>query len=147
MPPRDKQKGIIMSDVNLSISKEVVEPIVREKIQAAVVTALDGDPNNIIEAVVRAALDEKVDSDGRKSNYRNDHTYVEYLCHKAIREAAEVAVKSWMGDNAHLIREAVERDLSKRKGAIARSFVTGLADAIKQSWCFSVNVTLDTPSS
>lgn len=134
-----------MSDVNLSISKEIVEPIIREKIQAAIFSELNGDPRRLIDGIVMAALDQRVDRDGRKTEYRHGPTYVEHLCSEAIRDAAKAAVRSWVEENTPLIREAVEREMGKKKGAMSRAFVTGLAKAMKQSWSFSVDVKLDTP--
>jgi len=134
-----------MSDVNLSISTELVEPIIRAKMQAAIAAALGDDPTSLIDAIVSEAMGRKVNSEGEVSQYSssNTYSYVEVLCNRAIRAAADDAIQAWIKDNHTKLREGIERQLNRQSGKMTRAFVDGLLDSIKASWRFKVDVNVD----
>ncbi len=130
-----------MSDVNLSISEEVVQPIIEAKVNAAVCEALGGT-QEIVSSVITRVLNQKVDhTDGKPSRgYSSDITYVEWLCTKAIRDAATEAVKRYINSaNDKLVAE-VEKALQKKSKGFAVNLVKSLIDATESSWRMKVDV-------
>lgn len=131
-----------MSDVNLSISQEIVKPIIDAKISAAIVAAL-GDESKMIETVVGTVLGMKVNSEGKRDNYEhhNKTTLVEHLCLKEIKAATESAIKEYFVSHGDLIKKAMKKYLDKNTGAIAQEFVKGLiADASAKYHSYTVEI-------
>ena len=128
-----------MSDVNLSISQEVVQPIIEAKIHAAVCEALSGS-QQIVSDVVTRVLNTTVNSDGKPSTYRSDIPYIQWLCTKAIRNAATEAVRRYVDSaNERLVVE-IEKAMQKRSKAFAVNLVQSLIESTKSSWRLKVDV-------
>lgn len=125
--------------INLGISPDVVEPILRKQIQAAVVANI-GDPTEIINKVVEDALQAKVNENGKISRYHSDNTYdyLDLVVRNSIKKAANEAVEEWLAENTELLKKAVIRELNKpdRQNSIAKAFANAAEDAFKCSWCF-----------
>ena len=131
-----------MADVlNVEISKNLVEPIVQAKIQAAVVSALES-PQLLIEELVRKCLNMKVDRDGKVQDYasHNKHSWIDILCRQSIQKAVEEAMKEWVAENQKLLKDQVKRQISTSPAKFAKMFCDGLADSLNCSWKFSVHV-------
>ncbi len=116
-----------MSDVNLSISTEVVKPIIEAKIQAAIVAAL-GDNKSMVESVVGMVLQMKVDKDCKRStyDYENKYSFIEALCMKEIAEATRTAIKEYFQNHSELVKNAMKKYLSRNTDTIAESFIKQL---------------------
>lgn len=132
-----------MSDVNLSISKEVVEPIVRAKIESAVVEALGANPMQLIEGIVRTALNQRVDSDGKPTNYSANPTYVNWLATKMLRDATVAAVGRWVDANQPSLEKALVAQLNKNTSMIAASLAAGFSAGVKDKYGWKINVSVD----
>jgi len=134
------------NDVSLNLSGEVVEPIVREKINAAVINAL-GDSDRLIRAAVQFALDMKVDSSGKPSNYSHSKTFIAWFCEKALRETATAALQEFVDEQRPAITAEIKRQLSLSRNKVARAFVNGLADSLDSKYKLSVDVMFKSPTS
>lgn len=136
-----------MSDINLSINKEVVEPIIRSKIQAAIIETLSTDSETIVEKIVEQALEMKVDDDGKVNSYSsyNKTPIIEWLCRDAIRKASIEALKQYLLDNRQTIKEAFIRKLSQRghAGKLAEKIISSLSKGIESTWNWDMKVTFD----
>jgi hypothetical protein len=114
-------------DVSINVSQELIKPIIDAKIQAAIVAELQKD-QNLIPKMIQAALNLKVDSEGRRRNdsYYDKYPYIEVLCNQAIQEAARHAMKDYLAENKEALKEAVKKQLEKQKDTLAAAFVDGL---------------------
>ena len=130
-----------MSDLNLSISKELIEPIIREKIHAAVIEAFGGS-TIMLDKVIDAALNIKVDNKGNSSGYSSDIPFIQWFCREAIMDCAKQALKEFVDEQKPAITEAVKRQLTKSRNAVARSFVDGLAASINNQYLLTVKISL-----
>ena len=90
-----------MSYVQLTISKEVVTPIVEAKVKEAVLAAMGG-ADEIVKNVLNGILTQKVGSDGRVSSYSTDNKYswLDIVLTKQIKESAEQAIRECLAENA-----------------------------------------------
>jgi len=133
------------SMVALSIDPKAVTPIIEKKIQSAIIAAL-GDGDEIIGKMVTLALNKKVDSRGEvnSSSYYNTYDFMELLAEKAIRKAAEEALRDWLKENAEKVKTVVLKEIRKpsRQNSIAKALADGLEGAIKYN-AINFNVTLD----
>jgi len=133
-------------DVSLKISPEVVKPIIEAKIESAIISALTDGKAEMINGVVGRMLELKVNKDGKVGNYSSDnkYTFIEALCMKAIREAAQRAIVQWVEKNEPAIQSAIEQQFAKKRGGMAKAFIDGLTESIKSSWRFGVDVNFNT---
>lgn len=104
-----------MSDVNLTISRELVKPILEAKIQSAILNQLV-DGQKLMETLVSKTLLEKVGPDGKTdSYYSKDRTWLEYLCQDAIKTATVAAVREAAEKLGPDLKRLVSAELVKRK--------------------------------
>ena len=61
-------------NVSLSISKELVNPIIQAKINEAIISALGGQ-DELIRKSVDAIMNTKVNDQGKVSSYSSDNKY------------------------------------------------------------------------
>ena len=133
-----------MSGMTLNVDENLVKPIIEKEIQAAIVRQLEAGTTNLIPKLVQAALNQKVDNQGRvsNSNYDNRYSYIEVLCNQAIQNAAKAGMEKYITDSIDIIQSEVEKQIRSQTKNIAKVFVEGLVGAIKTSWSFSVKVDL-----
>jgi len=132
-----------MDTVDIKISEDLIKGIIETKVQAAITQALSSEAS-VVEQVVAAALECKVDEKGKRSRYDSDNkfTYLDSLCRKMIRNAAESAVQEWAHSQQKLLTDTFLKQLQTKKtaNALVKTCVDGLSDAASQSWRFSVDV-------
>lgn len=114
--------------VNLSIPKEVTQPIVAAKIQEAVLAALGG-ADKIVEAVIHKICYSKVDDKGQISSYSSDNknNWIDFHVTKIIEGSIHEELKRQLDAGALPIKEAIVKVLQSKAGA------SKLADAILAS--------------
>lgn len=127
--------------VNLTISKEIVAPIVQARIEAAVAEAFT-DPKDLIAKMVGCVLDRKVDHEGKHDKYDgyNKYTFIEWLCEDAIRQAANKAVRKWLAENSAKVEATLLRELNKRNKNFAKLIIDGMEKSLESTWTMKVDV-------
>lgn len=131
------ENGHSTSLVNLTIPKEVTQPIVAAKIQEAVLAALGGS-DKIIAGVIHQICTTKVGKDGKVSGYSSDNTnnwldfHVTDIIQKEIRQALLDQIKV----SAEQIKEELIKQLMTKKGAskIAEALLASLDGTFKNTW-------------
>lgn len=127
--------------VDIKVSPDLVRAIIETKVQAAITEALTSE-RGVVERVVAAALQTKVDNDGKRSAYssENKFTYLDYLCRKILRSAAEAAVERWAAERKEVLEAEFLRQLQTKKTSsqLVRACVDGLTTAVKHKWTFMV---------
>src|SRR3990167_123719 len=83
----NKERIIRMSGLNISVDPNLVEPIVRAEIEAAIVAQLNNVPD-LVPKLVQAAMADKVDERGNKGRYdsENKYLFIDVLCRNAIQD-------------------------------------------------------------
>ena len=117
-------------NVSLSISKELVNPIIQAKINEAVVSALGGQ-DELIRKSVDAIMNTKVNDQGKVSSYSSDNKYtmLEIIAKNKIEDALRKAVDSMLETNKDVLKDAMIKYLQTKKGVEA--FVSSmLANAV-----------------
>lgn len=115
-------------NVNLSISKEIVNPIVEAKIKAAVIEAMGGT-DVLINKVVDNVLNQNVAHDGKISQYNSDNKskWIDVVVTQQIREATKIVMQEILATRQNDIRAAIQKQLSSKKGieAFAQALLSG----------------------
>lgn len=108
-----------MADIGIiSIPNGLIEDLVR----AAIVREL-GDQTKLIEGIVRQALGAKKDSYSKETLFQAE-------VHKAIREAAQEAIKEWIQSNRDRVKQALLDHLLESNGIAAKKLAESLIDGI-----------------
>lgn len=131
--------------VKLEVTDELIRPIIESQIAAAIAEQMGG-AESLVETMVSAALNVGVNSDGKHTgrNYDDKYTFLEAVCGKAIREAAQTAVIRLVEENKPTIEKAVTDQLArapkKTAAAIVAAFVESTSNKYAVKCDFSFNV-------
>ncbi len=119
-----------MENVSLTISKEIVTPIVQAKINAAVLEALGGGAE-LIDKVLNTIMNQKVDSTGRVNQYNSENTktWLDVVITNQIKKAVEDSTREFLNSREKEIKDAIIKHLSNKKGIerFAESLIEGSA--------------------
>lgn len=128
--------------MKVEFGDNIVEPIIREQVAAAVASQL-GDPEKLIQSLVASALDKKVDAHGKVSQYRSDNKvpFLEALAGRVIREAATAAVQKIVAEQQPVIQAAVEEHLRRAPKKTAAAIVSAFADGCGSRYTTKVDFT------
>ena len=129
--------------VNIAISDGLIRPIIESKIKTALINAL-GDEKSIIENMIDFYLSQKVDVNGKISNYSSDnkHTRIDILLNKLVEEAIKDAIIEWIADKQSEIKSSLKKYFQTGKGqkAMTESFADGLLASLGGKYSFSVTL-------
>ncbi len=126
-----------MNDVSLTISKDLVAPIVEAKIKEAILAALGGG-EEVIAKVLDQIMLKKVNENGVVSSYSSDNKYnwIDIVLTKQVKEIAEVAIKEEIAKSAEQIKNSLAAKLKSKQGSdmVAKALLDGLNGTFKNSW-------------
>jgi hypothetical protein len=96
----------------------------------------------IVEAVVRQALSQKVDSNGKIDTYgySSSKTYLEWLCSSAIRKSVEKAIAAWVEKDQQRIQAAVEKCLKAETRTISKTLIDALVVSASNKYKLKVSI-------
>lgn len=120
--------------MSLSISKEMLTPVIEQQVKAMMATILGGQ-EQIVDKVINQILTTKVGTDGKPSSYSN-RSYFEWLLKeeltKAVKELIVEEIKSKTGN----IKKAIRKQIQTESGSslIANALLNGLNETLKNSW-------------
>ena len=104
------------NEVNVTIGEDLIKPIVKTKIQAAIAEAL-GDRDAITKHVIEMVMTQRVDYTGKRSSYDRDNKYsfFEVAIESAMCDAIKEAFAEWVAENKSKIKEAMVTYLETKK--------------------------------
>lgn len=135
-----------MSDVQISVSQDLVKPVIEAKIKAAILQALKGDDSDVISEIVGKIINMRVNEKGTISNYDSENKYslVEQMMQCSIRECAREALKQMVEESKPKIIKELHSQLKKSGNKVVKAFVSGMFDCMKSDWQFGVKVNFQT---
>lgn len=132
-----------MSEVQLTISKEIVTPIVEAKVKEAILAALGGS-ENVVKNVIEQIITKKVSASGNVSSYSHDnkHTWLDVVITQQIQKVAEEAIKEELSKSALIIKDALIKSLQTKKGAsvVANALLDSMNGSFQKAWTSSVKI-------
>ena len=135
--------------VEITVGEDLIKPILETKIQTAIHEALGRNPEELVEAIVKTALNCKTDENGKvnSSSYENRYNFLEAIVKKAIREEAKKALDEILNEHRDKIRDAVKKQLMAGKGAskIAVAVIDGIANDLKCEYRSNLTIKFETP--
>jgi hypothetical protein len=131
------------ANVSLTISKDVVNPIVEAKIKEAILAALGGS-EKLIAHVVDSVLRERVGADGKRSTYSSDNKYdwLDIVVSKQIEAAVRDELTKQISESSQEIKDALITALRTKKGAsvVANALLAGMEKTFAQSWTSAISI-------
>ncbi len=132
---------------SLNIDPRLIQEIAQTTLETMVAQSL-GDPQQIIKAIVKNALDYKVQGDTAKKNEYssyNDTPYIDAVAGVVIREKCKEVIKEFIEQRAGEIKEAVKKELEKRdlKTSLAKAILDATENALTYNWNFKCDVSFD----
>jgi len=128
-------------DVSLTISQDIVKPIVEAKIKEALIKSFGENKEDVLNRIIDDFLSQKVDINGKVNNYNseNKYSYADILIRKMINSALSDAVKEWAKNNSDKIKDALCEKLNQKTSMkkMANSIMSGLLKATENKWTFS----------
>lgn len=135
-----------MENVSLTISKDIVNPIVEAKIKEAVLSALGGK-EELVANVVDQIINKKVNEQGNVSSYKSDNksTWLDVIVTKQIKEAVKEELISQIAESSKQIKEALISQLRTKRGSslVAKALLDGLGGTFKNSWRSNIKISID----
>ena len=121
--------------MSLSISKEMLTPVIEQQVKAMMATILGGQ-EQIVDKVIKNILETKVDSNGRPTSYTSGKTYFEWLLKDEITKAVKELIAEEMKSKVSNIKKAVKKQIQSESGAtvIADALLNGLNKTCESSW-------------
>lgn len=131
-------------DVSITVSQEIVAPILEAKIKAAIAHAMGGE-EELLNKVLNTILFQKVTSDGKLSQYSSDNKYnwFDVIITKTIQEQVKEAVIEEVKLQSDVIKDFVKGQLKTAKGssAVAEALVDAMNNSFANKWTskFEIN--------
>ena len=115
--------------MKIDVGENIVEPIVRDQVAAAIASHL-GDPEDLIRKLVGAAMKVKTNANGvvSSSSYENNHDFMEALCGKMIREAAKASLEKVVKEQAPAIEQAITEQLKRSPKKTAAAIMSAMIE-------------------
>lgn len=130
-------------NVSLTISKDIVNPIVEAKIKEAILAAMGGK-EELVEKVVASVFSKKVNKDGRISSYSSDnkYTWLDIIVTNQIEAAVKEEVQKMVKENSVHIVKAVKKQLTTSSGQsmVAKAMLAGLEGTLQHAWASKIEI-------
>ena len=129
--------------VKLNIDKELVSTIMTKQIQAVIASSI-GDPEEFITGVVKMALRQKVDENGKVSRYSSDNKcdFLDFLTADTVRKAAKELLEEWLIEKKDVLKEVLKKELDKKSthNKMIKAFVDTFEKSISYYWNFKADI-------
>lgn len=121
--------------MSLSISKEMLTPVIEQQVKAMMTTILGGQ-EQIVDTIIKRILETKVGIDGRPTSYSDGKTYFEWLLKDEITKAVKELIAEEMKSKVSNIKKAIKKQIQSESGAtvIADALLNGLNKTCESSW-------------
>ena len=121
--------------MSLSISKEMLTPVIEQQVKAMMTTILGGQ-EQIVDTIIKRILETKVGSDGRPTSYSDGKTYFEWLLKDEITKVVKELIAEEMKSKVSNIKKAIKKQIQSESGAtvIADALLNGLNKTCESSW-------------
>ena len=121
--------------MSLSISKEMLTPVIEQQVKAMMATILGGQ-EQIVDTIIKRILETKVDRDGRPTSYSDGKTYFEWLLKDEITKVVKELIAEEMKSKVSNIKKAIKKQIQSETGAtvIADALLNGLNKTCENSW-------------
>jgi phage baseplate assembly protein W len=132
-----------METATLQLPKDLIEAAIQQNVAAAMAKAMGGYSSLMAEAVNRV-LNQKVDDDGKPSNYSSNIPFIQWAVNDALRKAVQDALAQEVVKYEAEVRRQIVEQLGKKNSPIVKQLVenmtSGLIEAATNKYRLTVTV-------
>ncbi len=128
--------------IDLNVDNNYLNEAVKSIVMTGIVETLDKD--KIVNGLVKAVLETKVDKEGRISSYSSDNRYtlLEVYVNNIIREIVKEEMKKLVEEKRTKMQEIIRRELNKRAtlDKFVDAFISNNLDNLDSNWKTKISV-------
>lgn len=129
--------------LGIQLDKQVIQNIVNNAVTTAIASALDSK-NDVVAKIVKAALEVRVDKDGKVSCYSSENKYniVEAFVQKALWEEAREAINEVINERREEIRKILRKQFMATKtfNHFVDAFIESTKTALENKYYTNINI-------
>ena len=125
--------------LEFKVSESLVRPIIEAKINVAVIEAMGG-AERIVADMLKTYMSQKVDSDGKTSNYSSAVPRLEWLLHKMVEDALKEALKAFLQKKQDMFQKEFEKFFASKSGSsqIVAALKDGFVKSLAEQWTSTI---------
>lgn len=135
-----------MTAPTFQIPTDVIEPIIQAHVTTAIITALGGH-QHLMERAITGVLTQKVNSEGKPSNYGSDIQYIQWAMQTAVTNAVTKVLQEEVAKQEDQIRALLTAELRKSKSPLVKQLIEGMTkgvvNATQNKWQIKVSYDRD----
>ncbi|MEM1429050.1 MAG: hypothetical protein AAGG09_06305 [Pseudomonadota bacterium] len=118
-------------NVNFQVPKELINPLIEERIKLAVLDSI-GDRDNLVSEMVKLVINQKVNKDGISTgrSYDDKYSLIDVVLRDHIKNSVKEVVTEMIKEKQSVIKDEIKRQLASKRGA--ERFAAGLLDTSKR---------------
>ena len=128
--------------IDLNVDNNYLNEAVKSIVMTGIAETLDKD--KIVNGLVKAVLETKVDKEGRISSYSSDNRYtlLEVYVNNIIREIVKEEMKKLVEEKRTKMQEMIRRELNKRAtlDKFVDAFISNNLDNLDSNWKTKISV-------
>ena len=128
--------------IDLNVDNNYLNEAVKSIVMTGIAETLDKD--KIVNGLVKAVLETKVDKEGRISSYSSDNRYtlLEVYVNNIIREIVKEEMKKLVEEKRTKMQEIIRRELNKRStlDKFVDAFISNNLDNLDSNWKTKISV-------
>lgn len=128
--------------IDLNVDNNYLNEAVKSIVMTGIAETLDKD--KIVNGLVKAVLETKVDKEGRISSYssENRYTLLEVYVNNIIREIVKEEMKKLVEEKRTKMQEIIRRELNKRAtlDKFVDAFISNNLDNLDSDWKTKISV-------
>ena len=128
--------------IDLNVDNNYLNEAVKSIVMTGIAETLDKD--KIVNGLVKAVLETKVDKEGRISSYSSDNRYtlLEVYVNNIIREIDKEEMKKLVEEKRTKMQEIIRRELNKRAtlDKFVDAFISNNLDNLDSNWKTKISV-------
>ncbi len=132
--------------LDLNIDHDFLSGVVRDVALAEIAAALDSDKHNVVQAVVKNVMSQKVDKDsGKPDRWGNGITLLEYYVRKMLTDEVREQVNALVQEKRPMLAEMIRAELAKQRttDSFLDAFTQALTDAFGNRWNPNLTITFE----
>lgn len=128
--------------IDLNVDNNYLNEAVKSIVMTGIAETLDKD--KIVNGLVKAVLETKVDKEGKISSYSSDNRYtlLEVYVNNIIREIVKEEMKKLVEEKRTKMQEIIRRELNKRAtlDKFVDAFISNNLDNLDSNWKTKISV-------
>lgn len=132
--------------VDLNIDHDFLSDVVRQVAIAEIAEALDSDKHNVVQAVVKSVMDQKVNpNDGSPNRWNDGVTLLEYYVRKMLTDEVREQVNALVQEKRPMLAEMIRAELAKQSttDSFLDAFTQALTDSFANRWAPHMTITFE----